>query len=848
MKIIHKFLLVVMIPITALVALAIFVTEEHLVEVWNLEDTQHTLRIAPHLNSLVHELQRERGLSAGYLARQNTSVHVTLQAQRIVTDAALESFDDVVTEEKAFIGKDLLRVVSNFGESLSKLSDIRQKVDAGDYTIAEMAREYTHEINDGLEVVARSENNLEQDAMRNAARTMFAIANAKERKGLERAMGTAGFDAGEFSLPLYNRFISLQAQEQVFDEEIRLYGNSETIAALQEISKRPIVTETHDLRNIAIEGGLAGKLNGTTGLVWFDHITQEIDAYKELEEMVALQLSGLAEQAISETWGKTVTIMVLVGAATLGAILISLFLGNRLISKPFKELVTHGKLLAEGKASDAKFLDRSDEFGELSQFFQIIQESASVSQRIIAATQNTSAQLMIVTKGKFSYLHPVLKKDLIGSMEGDQDPEVMIADGASLEDLHDLSLAVSRCERVNNHGEVSGFIWGPRRYDIHIADVLNDAGQDLGVVMEWRDVTEQRTIEEALSNLVTSAQEGDFSTRLDINSKEPVMASLIDGLNEVCSSVEVFIEDISATLTAMAAGDLTRSIQESYSGQLAGAANNCEATRVALAQLIEAIQGNGAVLETKIATLRDGSERLARRSESQAAVLEEASATMMEVADSVETTGKLANETNELVAEMQTQVASSNETMVEAVDSIQKIEAGSNAISEIITILQAISFQTNLLALNAAVEAARAGEAGSGFAVVAAEVRALAQRSSQAADDIDARIKTSSTDVAQGVTIIKKAGDALDEISETMEKTVERIVKMTESSQMQTLGVKEISETITEIDNATQENAQIAVDGAAASRDISREGEQLQAQTSKFSISARGAPAHIAAE
>ena len=121
-------------------------------------------------------------------------------------------------------------------------------------------------------------------------------------------------------------------------------------------------------------------------------------------------------------------------------------------------------------------------------------------------------------------------------------------------------------------------------------------------------------------------------------------------------------------------------------------------------------------------------------------------------------------------------VAQTGGTIVtQAVEAMTRIEQASQKITDITSVIDDIAFQTNLLALNAAVEAARAGEAGKGFAVVASEVRTLAQRSSDAAKDITGLINTSTTEVAQGVKLVRSAGDALGKIVDASQKVASTV-------------------------------------------------------------------------
>jgi methyl-accepting chemotaxis protein len=151
--------------------------------------------------------------------------------------------------------------------------------------------------------------------------------------------------------------------------------------------------------------------------------------------------------------------------------------------------------------------------------------------------------------------------------------------------------------------------------------------------------------------------------------------------------------------------------------------------------------------------------------------------------------------------------------------------------ADIISVIDEIARQTNLLALNAAVEAARAGEAGRGFAVVATEVRSLAQRASQAAKDINDLITNSSGQVREGVELVNRAGTALNEIVDSIKGVADIVSEIASASAEQATGLDQIKESLTEMDQATQQNSALVEENAATAKVLADQsatmGEQM---------------------
>ncbi|KSV80255.1 hypothetical protein N183_16840 [Sinorhizobium sp. Sb3] len=162
-----------------------------------------------------------------------------------------------------------------------------------------------------------------------------------------------------------------------------------------------------------------------------------------------------------------------------------------------------------------------------------------------------------------------------------------------------------------------------------------------------------------------------------------------------------------------------------------------------------------------------------------------------------------------------------------AVGAMAQIEKGSVAISQIIGTINDIAFQTNLLALNAGVEAARAGEAGKGFAVVAHEVRELAQKSALAAREIKAIITTSAEEVTKGVSLVRAAGDALDEISGQIHAINEQTQQIAGDARDQASDLQHINQTMLSLDAVTQQNNAMVEDSTAMTLRLSSQASGL---------------------
>jgi methyl-accepting chemotaxis protein len=227
---------------------------------------------------------------------------------------------------------------------------------------------------------------------------------------------------------------------------------------------------------------------------------------------------------------------------------------------------------------------------------------------------------------------------------------------------------------------------------------------------------------------------------------------------------------------------------------------------------------------------------LSQRTEEQAASLEHNSASMEEISGTVKQNAQSAEAANASDSATCDVAQHSSEVVTKAVAAMARIEESSRKISDIIGVIDEIARQTNLLALNAAVEAARAGEAGRGFAVVASEVRSLAQRSAQAAKDIKDLITNSSVQVREGADLVNGAGASLGEIAESTKKVAAIIADIANASAEQAIGIEQINKTLTQMDEATQQNSALVEENAATAKTLEQQAKAMDERISFFKL------------
>lgn len=256
-----------------------------------------------------------------------------------------------------------------------------------------------------------------------------------------------------------------------------------------------------------------------------------------------------------------------------------------------------------------------------------------------------------------------------------------------------------------------------------------------------------------------------------------------------------------------------------------------------LAGLINAADVSASSIDAGLREITTASTDLAQRTEQSAAQLEETAAALDEMTKSVRNVATGAEETEELVQKVNKNAVDSSAVARDTVKAMGHIHETAEKITQITGMIDEIAFQTNLLALNASVEAARAGDAGLGFAVVAAEVRSLALRSSDAAQDIKELINTSSEQVGHGVELVDRTSTSLEGMLTAFADIADHVQEISKQAREQSLGISELNSTMGQLENAQQQNAVMCEETAAACGALDRETAKLTKMVTDFQAS-----------
>jgi len=312
-------------------------------------------------------------------------------------------------------------------------------------------------------------------------------------------------------------------------------------------------------------------------------------------------------------------------------------------------------------------------------------------------------------------------------------------------------------------------------------------------------------------------------------------------------SIQVRFDKLSASLESIGLGELSGRVDTILTGESGRVVDSVREMNQGLVDIVQHVRGSCDKIHVAAREIAAGSGDLSQRTEEQASTLEQIASSMEELATTVKQNSDHCQMASRLTAESSQLAGQSAQCVRRAVDSMSLVDEGSRKIAEISKLIEGIALQTNILALNAAVEAARAGEHGRGFSVVAGEVRALAQRCSEAALDIKRLIETSVGNIDTSVAIVNDAGRAIDQVAASVAQAAELIGEIASASRDQSAGVDQVSQSIMQLEHANLQNAALVEQTTAAARLFEDEVDKLHDVVGHFKLD-RAQGRHTAVE
>lgn len=352
-----------------------------------------------------------------------------------------------------------------------------------------------------------------------------------------------------------------------------------------------------------------------------------------------------------------------------------------------------------------------------------------------------------------------------------------------------------------------------------------------------------------MERVLGEAASGNFSNRMSEDMEDASLAALAGVINKLQEATESNIADIVSSIGELAHGNLGVRIEGDRQGAFQRMQEDFNSALTTLSETMAKIMQSGVSVSSTSAELETSSTGMAKRGEDSAAAVEETSAAVEQITASIRQVVANAKSADEATRKVRESADKTREVSNKTEESINAMTEASAQINRVVKVIEDIAFQINLLALNAGVEAARAGEAGRGFSVVASEVRALAQRSQEAVQEISQVIEQNNQSVEAGVEQVGLSREALEGIISEVEVASGQISDIATAVEQQSIGIEEVNTAIRSVDSASQTNAAALEEMTASTVLLNEDAKTLAEALSQFygvaQVETAAAPAKV---
>jgi methyl-accepting chemotaxis protein len=307
--------------------------------------------------------------------------------------------------------------------------------------------------------------------------------------------------------------------------------------------------------------------------------------------------------------------------------------------------------------------------------------------------------------------------------------------------------------------------------------------------------------------VVEAGLAGDFSKRMDTRYEDSALNDLADATNALVEQVNHGLQSTQSVLQSLADADVTQRVEGQFRGVFSDLQHSTNAVAEKLSEIVGQLKLASSSLKTATGDILSGANDLSQRSANQSRTISGTSTIIAELAATVESNARQAVEASSTAMAVTRAADEGGKVMEEANLAMDRVTQSSKKVADIVRLIDDIAFQTNLLALNASVEAARAGEAGAGFAVVAVEVRRLAQSAAEASGDIKRLIEESSNEVVTGSRLVAEAAQRLATMVDSAHANMKVMEAIATHSSEQTRAISVVNDSVRSVDELTRQNA-----------------------------------------
>ncbi|MBK8174994.1 MAG: nitrate- and nitrite sensing domain-containing protein [Rhodospirillales bacterium] len=385
--------LAVFLPLIVLVGLSAYQVNVKLAETRRIDRLSALVDLAPVISSLIHELQKERGMSAGFISSKGAKFADDIPAQRQHSDGALTAVNAAFAGDAAGLSESgLSPFIRDARQGLDQLPAMRKRISSLELPVKDAAAYYTGTIASLLGMIEQLAVVSDQPRVSRAVVAYMALLRAKEAAGLQRAMGAAGFGAGKFEHDVYVRFLAMIARQETYFEQFHRFASDAAQKFLSDTVSGPAVDEVARMQRVAVDSLRTGTTEGIQAGDWFKQITAKIDLLRLAEEFQNNELRQITQELRADA--RYDFNAILIGATIIALMTIGFALAMaRTVTAPISAIVATIRRLSEGD-TDVKVVgaNRRDEIGAIARALKVFRDNAVEKVRLEGERQETEAR------------------------------------------------------------------------------------------------------------------------------------------------------------------------------------------------------------------------------------------------------------------------------------------------------------------------------------------------------------------------------------------------------------------------------------------------------------------------
>ena len=703
----QKLIAIMLIPLVIVILLAAKLAYDSYRSLENLKSLDKVVILSTKIGALVHETQKERGMTAGFIVSKGVKFKDELPKQREEVNKQITFLNEFLSDfDKSKYSDDFVKNLNSGLEKLKDLQGVRNSVNSLNIA-APIAIAYYTDTNtlllNTLGTIVKFSNSP------NVTKELGSYMNfllSKERTGIERAVGTNTFAQNKFTEGLKARFYTLIAEQTAYLDIFSKIASKDIVDFYLKTVVGKDIEEVEKMRKIALFSNIEENF-GVDPNYWFETITNKINLLKQVEDYISTHLLN----EINLEKDEATFHLILFSLLSIFGIGITMILARTIA---FTILIDVASIRAG-----------------IEEFFAFINFE-----------KDDIKLIGVDSKDELGMMSKIINKNIANTKANIQRERELIAD------------------------------------TIRVANSIN---------------------------------KGHLDQKIMVNSNNPALNELKDIINEMLNTLNSNISNILTVLTSYSKLDFRPRLKDNdLEGIIQELEKDINILRDVITQTLLDNKKVGITLKENANILSFNMQSISTAANSQAASLEETAASLEEITSNItnntQTTTKMASYGEKVKESIKIGQDLANKT----VNSMEDINKQALAINEAIGVIDNIAFQTNILSLNAAVEAATAGEAGKGFAVVAQEVRNLATRSAEAANEIKRIVQLATSKTKEGSEIANSMIEGYTSLNENISITLDLIQNVTTASKEQSIGMVQINDAVNNLDQITQKNAQSA--------------------------------------